>query len=151
MTEEREPVAVAEPMVGVGEPQCPVSRTYQRQEMSCASRWRTNDGWLESGGRFSGRSSRLPAAMTAVAVIEVAAGALLIVVAVLSALGPRGPMAPRRGSRGEPERPGRQSLYDRAVGHDSVWIAWAAGAVYSVPGAHYLAGLRCWPSSASER
>ncbi len=27
------------------------------------------------------------------------------------------------------------------MGHDSVWIAWAAGAVYSVPGAYYLAGL----------
>jgi hypothetical protein len=27
------------------------------------------------------------------------------------------------------------------VGHDSVWIAWAAGAIYSVPGAYYLAGL----------
>lgn len=48
---------------------------------------------------------------------------------------------PRRTSHGDAERPRRQSLYGRAVGHDSVWIAWAASAVYSVPGAHYLAGL----------
>ena len=29
----------------------------------------------------------------------------------------------------------------RALGRHSVWIAWAAGAIYSLPGAEYLAGL----------
>ncbi len=72
------------------------------------------------------------------AVIEVVAGALLIVVAVAVLSGRAVHWHPRRT---DAERPQRQSLYDRAVGHDSVWIAWAAGAVYSVPGAYYLAGL----------
>jgi len=35
----------------------------------------------------------------------------------------------------------RPSLSERALGNDSLWIAWAAGALYSVPGAYYLAGL----------
>jgi len=75
------------------------------------------------------------------AVIELVAGTLLIVVAILVRSGRAAHWHPRRTSRGDAERPERQSLYDRAVGHDSVWIAWAAGAVYSVPGAYYLAGL----------
>ena len=33
------------------------------------------------------------------------------------------------------------SLFERALGRHSVWIAWAAGAIYSLPGAEYLAGL----------
>jgi Sap, sulfolipid-1-addressing protein len=74
-------------------------------------------------------------------VIEVVAGGLLIVVAVAVRSGRALHWHPRKTSRGDTERPHRQSLYDRAVGHDSVWIAWAAGAVYSVPGAYYLAGL----------
>lgn len=75
------------------------------------------------------------------AVIELAAGALLIVVAVAAASGRKLQWHPRRTRRSDAERPQRQSLYDRAVGHDSVWIAWAAGAIYSLPGAYYLAGL----------
>jgi hypothetical protein len=42
---------------------------------------------------------------------------------------------------GDAERPQRGSLYERALGRHSVWIAWAAGAIYSLPGADYLAGL----------
>jgi hypothetical protein len=75
------------------------------------------------------------------AVIEVVAGALLLVVAVAVLSGRAVHWHPRRTSHGQAERPHRQTLYERAVGRDSVWIAWAAGAVYSVPGAYYLAGL----------
>jgi hypothetical protein len=51
---------------------------------------------------------------------------------------------PRKRARAAPTgagKPKRPSLSDRALGHDSLWIAWAAGAVYSAPGAYYLAGL----------
>jgi hypothetical protein len=75
------------------------------------------------------------------AVIEVVAGALLIVVAVAVRWGRAAHWHPRRTRESDAEGTQRQSLYHRAVGHDSVWIAWAAGAVYSVPGAYYLAGL----------
>jgi hypothetical protein len=75
------------------------------------------------------------------AVIELAAGALLVVVALAAASGRKPQWHPRRAPHGETEGPQRQSLYERAVGHDSVWIAWAAGAIYSLPGAYYLAGL----------
>lgn len=75
------------------------------------------------------------------AVIELAAGALLTVVALAAAAGRKLQWHPRRNRDGDVERPQRPSLYDRAVGHDSVWIAWAAGAIYSLPGAYYLAGL----------
>jgi threonine/homoserine/homoserine lactone efflux protein len=74
------------------------------------------------------------------AIIEIAAGALLIVVAVAVVLGGNVQWRPRRPHHDTP-RPERQSLSDRAVGHDSLWIAWAAGALYSAPGAYYLAGL----------
>jgi Sap, sulfolipid-1-addressing protein len=50
-------------------------------------------------------------------------------------------MAPPPHSQTRRRSLGRQSLHDRALGHDSLWIAWAAGALYSVPGAYYLAGL----------
>jgi len=40
-----------------------------------------------------------------------------------------------------PDRSERQSLRDRGLGHDSLWIAWAAGALYSAPRAYCLAGL----------
>jgi hypothetical protein len=83
-----------------------------------------------------------PASVTAV--IEVAAGGLLLAVAVAVLAGRKVQWRPRR-RRGddddEAERPKRQKLSERALGHDSPWIAWAAGAVYSVPGAYYLAGL----------
>jgi hypothetical protein len=75
------------------------------------------------------------------AVIEVVAGALLIVVAIAIRSGRRLQWHPRRTSRSDADRPRRESLQDRALGHDSLWIAWAAGAVYSAPGAYYLAGL----------
>jgi Sap-like sulfolipid-1-addressing protein len=77
---------------------------------------------------------------TVSAVIEIAAGALLLVVAVAVFLGRSAQWRPRRrhdDAKGR-ERP---SLADRALGHDSIWIAWAAGALYSAPGAYYLAGL----------
>jgi amino acid transporter len=75
------------------------------------------------------------------AIVEVAVGAVLVVVAVVAIAGRTFQRHPRRRVRGAAGRPQRPSLYDRALGHDSVWIAWAAGAVYSAPGAYYLAGL----------
>ncbi len=48
---------------------------------------------------------------------------------------------PRRTRKADADRMGRQSLHGRAVGRDSLWIAWAAGALYSAPGAYYLVGL----------
>jgi hypothetical protein len=77
---------------------------------------------------------------TVSAVIEIAAGALLLVVALAVLFGRNVQWRPRR-RRHDPRRPERQSLSDRAVGHDSLWIAWAAGALYSAPGAYYVAGL----------
>jgi hypothetical protein len=73
--------------------------------------------------------------------IEVAAGALLIVVAIAVWSGRVVQWHPRRTKKRDPDNPHRQSLRDRALGHDSLWIAWAAGAAYSVPGAYYIAGL----------
>jgi hypothetical protein len=73
--------------------------------------------------------------------VEVVAGALLIVVAIAVLSGRRLQWHPRRTSDRDVDHPRRQSLQERALGHDSVWIAWAAGAAYSVPGAYYLAGL----------
>jgi hypothetical protein len=73
------------------------------------------------------------------AVIETVAGALLIFVAIAVGSGRVLQWHPRRGSHSD--HPRRQSLHDRALGRDSLWIAWAAGAIYSVPGAYYLAGL----------
>jgi hypothetical protein len=74
-------------------------------------------------------------------IIEAAAGALLIVIAVAEWSGRKAQWHPRRTRKRDADRSGRQSLHDRAVGQDSLWIAWAAGALYSVPGAYYLAGL----------
>jgi hypothetical protein len=73
--------------------------------------------------------------------IEVAAGALLLVFAVAEWSGRKLQWHPRRTRKRDADRPERQSLRDRALGHDSLWIAWAAGALYSAPGAYYLAGL----------
>jgi Sap, sulfolipid-1-addressing protein len=78
---------------------------------------------------------------TVSALIEVAAGGLLLVVAVAVLAGRKVQWHPRRRDAKRPKRPKRQSLSDRALGHDSLWITWAAGAVYSAPGAYYLAGL----------
>jgi hypothetical protein len=75
------------------------------------------------------------------AVIELAAGAVMIVVAVAVGSGRRLHWHPHRAGHGDADGPQRSSLYERALGRHSVWIAWAAGAVYSVPGVEYLAGL----------
>jgi hypothetical protein len=73
--------------------------------------------------------------------IEVAAGALLVGVAIFVLSGRAAHWHPRRRGRRDHDRPEHQSLAERAIGHDSLWIAWAAGALYSAPGAYYLAGL----------
>jgi hypothetical protein len=75
------------------------------------------------------------------ALVELAAGALMIVVAVAVGSGRRLPWRSRRAGHGDAERPRRESLFERALGRHSLWIAWAAGAIYSLPGAEYLAGL----------
>ena len=75
------------------------------------------------------------------AVIGVAAGGLLIFIAIAVAAGHRMQWHPRRTRKRNADHPPRQSLSDRALGHHSLWIAWAAGALYSAPGAEYLAGL----------
>jgi len=85
--------------------------------------------------------SKLQLGRTTQAMVELAAGALLILVALAAAFGREIRWHPRRTRQADTARPQRQSLYDRAIGHDSLWIAWAAGALYSVPGAEYLAGL----------
>jgi hypothetical protein len=74
-------------------------------------------------------------------IIEVAAGTLLLAVAVAEWSGRKVQWRPRGARNGDSGGSGRQSLHDRALGQDSLWIAWAAGAVYSAPGAYYLAGL----------
>jgi Sap, sulfolipid-1-addressing protein len=74
-------------------------------------------------------------------IIAVVAGVLLLVVALAAGSGRSLQWHPRRTRKREDDRPQRQSLQDRALGHDSLWIAWAAGAAYSAPGAYYLAGL----------
>ena len=88
---------------------------------------------LHGSGLRLGRSTQ--------GVIEVAAGGLLILVAVAEWMGRKVQWRPRRTSKRDADRSRRPSLHDRALGHDSLWIAWAAGALYSVPGAYYLAGL----------
>jgi hypothetical protein len=74
-------------------------------------------------------------------VIETVAGALLIVIALAEWSGRKVQWHPRRTRKRDADRSGRQSLHDRVLGRDSLWIAWAAGALYSAPGAYYLAGL----------
>lgn len=75
------------------------------------------------------------------AIIEVAAGALLITVAVVALSGRPAQWRPRRRAHPDDGRRRRRTLEERAIGHDSPWIAWAAGAIYSAPGPYYLAGL----------
>jgi hypothetical protein len=72
-------------------------------------------------------------------IVEVVAGGLLIGVAIAVLAGRRLQWHPRRTRDRDGHHPPRQSLQDRALGRDSLWIAWAAGAAYSVPGAYYLA------------
>jgi Sap, sulfolipid-1-addressing protein len=74
-------------------------------------------------------------------VIEVVAGALLILIAVAECSGRIVQWHPRRTRKRDADHSERQSLHDRALGQDSLWIAWGAGALYSAPGAYYLAGL----------
>jgi Sap, sulfolipid-1-addressing protein len=88
---------------------------------------------LHGSGLRIGRSTQ--------GVIEVVAGALLILIALAELSGRKVQWHPRRTRRAGADRSGRPSVHDRALGHDSLWIAWAAGALYSVPGAYYLAGL----------
>jgi len=76
------------------------------------------------------------------AAIELVAGALLVTVAFTVRFGKVPQWRPRRSAPRESHRSGRRpSLSERAVGRDSLWVAWAAGALYSVPGAYYLAGM----------
>jgi Sap, sulfolipid-1-addressing protein len=74
-------------------------------------------------------------------IIEVAAGALLLAIAAGEWLGRKVQWHPRRARKRDADRQQRQSVHDRTLGHDALWIAWAAGALYSAPGAYYLAGL----------
>ena len=74
-------------------------------------------------------------------VIELAASVVLILIAVAEWSGRKMQWHPRRARKRDADRSGRQSLHDRALGRNSLWIAWAAGALYSAPGAYYLAGL----------
>jgi hypothetical protein len=74
-------------------------------------------------------------------IIEVAVGALLLTIAVAEWSGRKVQWRPRRTEKPDADRSRLQSLHDRALGQDSLWIAWAAGALYSAPGAYYLAGL----------
>jgi hypothetical protein len=74
-------------------------------------------------------------------VIEVAAGAVLLAFAAAAWSGRKVQWHPRRTRTQDGDQAGRQSLHDRALGQDSLWIAWAGGALYSAPGAYYLAGL----------
>ncbi|HEY3945308.1 MAG TPA: hypothetical protein VGL78_08790, partial [Solirubrobacteraceae bacterium] len=69
------------------------------------------------------------------------AGGLLSLVAVAELSGRKVQWHPRRPRKRDADRSGQQSLHDRALGQDSLWISWAAGALYSAPGAYYLAGL----------
>jgi hypothetical protein len=73
--------------------------------------------------------------------IEVAAGVLLLAIAVAAWLGRKVQWRPRRTRTHDADHPKRQRAYERALGQDSLWISWAAGALYSAPGAYYLAGL----------
>ena len=75
------------------------------------------------------------------AVIELAAGGLLILVAVAVGSGRKLQWHPRRAGHGKAESTQLGSIFESALGRHSVWIAWAAGAIYSLPGAEYLAGL----------
>jgi hypothetical protein len=74
-------------------------------------------------------------------VIEVVAGALLILVAGAELSGRKAQWHPRRTRKHDADRPRRPSVRERALGQESLWIAWAGGALYSAPGAYYLAGL----------
>ena len=94
-----------------------------------------------SSSGFTGPSSCVSPTATTQAVIELAAGALMIVVAVAVGSEHRPQWRPRHAGNGDAERPQRESLFERALGRHSVWVAWAAGAIYSLPGAEYLAGL----------
>jgi hypothetical protein len=72
------------------------------------------------------------------ALIEVVAGILLLIVAIAVWWGRAPQWRPRRRGHEDSER---RTLSERAVGHDSLWLAWAAGALYSLPGAYYVAGM----------
>jgi hypothetical protein len=90
---------------------------------------------------FALHGSNLRLGKSTQGIVEVAAGALLLAIAVAVWSGRKVQWHPRRTGEHDPDRPGRQSVRDRALGHDSLWVAWAAGSLYSAPGAYYLAGL----------
>jgi hypothetical protein len=73
-------------------------------------------------------------------IIEVVVGSVLIVVAIAVLSGRALHWHPRPARNRDGDHPQRQSLHSRALGNDSLWIAWAAGAVYSFPGVYYVAG-----------
>jgi hypothetical protein len=66
---------------------------------------------------------------------------LLLAIAIATWSGRKVHWRPRRTRQHDADRPKRQSMYDRALGQDSLWVAWARGALYRAPGAYYLAGL----------
>ena len=74
-------------------------------------------------------------------IIELAAGGLLLAFALAAWSRRKVQWHPRRTRKRDADHSRRQSLRDRALGQDSLWVAWAAGALYSAPGAYYLAGL----------
>lgn len=78
-------------------------------------------------GLHGSKLLRKPSRSTS-AVIEVVSGALLIIVAIVVRSSRAVQWHPRRRSHDEAKPSRRPSLYERTVGHDSVWIAWAAGA-----------------------
>src|SRR6267154_2074961 len=57
-------------------------------------------------------------------IVEVVAGGLLIAVAIAVLSGRRLQWHPRRTKDRDADHPQRQSLQDRAFGHDPLWIAW---------------------------
>ena len=65
----------------------------------------------------------------------------MIVVAVVVGSGHKLQWHPRRAGHGDAESPQLGSIFERALDRHSVWVAWAAGAIYSLPGAEYVAGL----------
>src|SRR5215472_6808819 len=71
---------------------------------------------------FALHGSNLRLGRSTQGVIEVAAGVLLLVIAVVEWSGRKVQWHPRRTGEGDADHPGRQSLRDRAVGHDTLWI-----------------------------
>jgi hypothetical protein len=74
--------------------------------------------------------------------IEIAAGVVLLAIAAAVGSGLTDRLRSKRSKKHhDQDAKRRPSLTDRLRGSDSLWLAWLAGAAYSVPGAYYLAGL----------